>query len=364
VAQQANERWLEGDGEPGLVSVVTPVRDRAGLLVEAGASLLAQSYRPLEWVVVDDASAEDAEAALRASLGATRDGFALRWLRQERRGAAAARNRGLAAARGERVRFLDSDDLLERDLLAERSAALAREPGAQVAYGPWRALYSPPRGGLGPLQQRRPAPSEEAMLRGYLADSWYCPCNSYLFTRRAVAGVGSWDEELLRRQDADYLIRTLLSGAGFVHSAGGLALYRQHRAARIGQEELFRAHLEPQLLLARKCRRLLADQGRAGDFAAELARRVMRLEEDARLRGYREGVARCRAVAVELAQEVPGWSASPGWRRAPARLGKRLLGRPLRRLVGERAVAWARAALRDPLGTLADLGTSAPPQAR
>lgn len=105
-------------GRPA-VSVVIPTRDRAALLREAVASALRQSLPPAEVIVVDDGSTEDIPGALREF------GDAVRCLRQEGAGQSAARNRGAAAAAGEWIAMLDSDDLWEPEKL-ERQLTLHR----------------------------------------------------------------------------------------------------------------------------------------------------------------------------------------------------------------------------------------------
>lgn len=89
-----------------LVSVIIPAFNRADTIYRAIKSVLAQKYEELEIIVVDDASTDNTEEVVR--------GFQdkrVRYLRQsENRGAAAARNAGIEAARGEFAAFLDSDD--------------------------------------------------------------------------------------------------------------------------------------------------------------------------------------------------------------------------------------------------------------
>jgi len=103
-----------------LVSVIIPTCNRAALAPEAVASVLAQSFRDFELLVVDDAST-DATAAALAPFGSR-----IRLLRRESRGGvSAARNTGVAAARGEWLAFLDSDDLWLPEKLARQMAYLA-----------------------------------------------------------------------------------------------------------------------------------------------------------------------------------------------------------------------------------------------
>src|SRR5689334_9621809 len=103
-----------------LVSCVVPVYNGERYLAEALDSILAQTHRPLQAIVADDGST-DGTAAVAAAYG---DRVLV--LRQANAGPAAARNLGLAAARGEYVAFLDADDLwhprkLERQLARFRA---------------------------------------------------------------------------------------------------------------------------------------------------------------------------------------------------------------------------------------------------
>ena len=88
----------------GLVSVVMPAFDEERFIGEALRSVLAQTYRPVEVIVVDDGSS-DRTAGIAAEHG-------VRVLRLPRRGPAAARNAGLRAARGDYWVIFDADDLM------------------------------------------------------------------------------------------------------------------------------------------------------------------------------------------------------------------------------------------------------------
>lgn len=87
-----------------LVSVVIPTFNGARFLPQALESLLAQDYRPLEIIAVDDGSTDGTPGLLRAHGG-------VRCIHQPHRGVSAARNTGIGASRGRILAFLDSDDL-------------------------------------------------------------------------------------------------------------------------------------------------------------------------------------------------------------------------------------------------------------
>ncbi|HET6620675.1 MAG TPA: glycosyltransferase family A protein [Dongiaceae bacterium] len=111
-----------------LVSIVIPVFNRASACAEAVASCLAQSWRPLEIIVVDDGSTDDLATALH------RFGDAVHVIRKENGGVSSARNMGMAAARGDFVHFLDSDNLLRPEAVARKVAAFAAIADAELCY--------------------------------------------------------------------------------------------------------------------------------------------------------------------------------------------------------------------------------------
>ena len=106
-----------------LVSVIIPTYNRAALVQDAVASVLAQTYRDFELLVVDDGSTDGTLEALAAG------GGEIQVLRSPRRqGVSAARNLGITAARGEWLAFLDSDDLWLPEKLARQMAFMAAHP--------------------------------------------------------------------------------------------------------------------------------------------------------------------------------------------------------------------------------------------
>src|SRR5919108_3973964 len=110
---------------PVKVSVVIPTYNRGHVVGEAIDSALAQRHRHLEVIVVDDGSTDDTAERV----GRLRDARVI-YLRRPHAGVSAARNTGIAAATGDLVAFLDSDDLWKPDKVEAEIAALARYPSA------------------------------------------------------------------------------------------------------------------------------------------------------------------------------------------------------------------------------------------
>ncbi|HTR77150.1 MAG TPA: glycosyltransferase [Gemmatimonadaceae bacterium] len=120
--------------ETGLVSVVIPTHNRAGIVGRAIASALAQTYPTVEVVVVDDGSTDATEALVGAIPGRTT------YLYQANAGVAAARNAGIASSRGEFIAFLDSDDTWHAWKVEAQVAALRENPSAGLVWTDMRAV--------------------------------------------------------------------------------------------------------------------------------------------------------------------------------------------------------------------------------
>src|SRR6476620_5294431 len=119
----------------GLVSTIIPVHNRPLLLREAVASVLAQSYRPVEIIIVDDGSTDETGREAEKLAGAHSE---VRVIHRENGGAGAARETGRLAARGEFIQYLDSDDLLLPTKFELQIDGLRRFGDCAVSYGKTR----------------------------------------------------------------------------------------------------------------------------------------------------------------------------------------------------------------------------------
>lgn len=103
-----------------LVSVIIPTYNRAGLIGETIENVLQQTYTNIELIVVDDGSTDDTQSVLSSY------GDRIRWIAQENAGPAAARNRGIAIAKGEIIAFQDSDDAWHPTKITRQVSLLQR----------------------------------------------------------------------------------------------------------------------------------------------------------------------------------------------------------------------------------------------
>ena len=200
-----------------LVTIVTPSLDQARYLREAIDSVRAQTYAPIEHIVVDGGSVDETLDIL-----ATYDG--LRWFSERDRGQSHAVNKGFAKADGRFFGWLNADDAYEPNAVAEAVAAL-EESGAGLVYADVTRVnddrFNPRR--------IRSRPRFDMWTELNLGCGIYSP--AVFFTREAYEAVGGLDEALHMTMDYDLWLRI---GKRFpvVHVEAVWGIQRAHEAAK------------------------------------------------------------------------------------------------------------------------------------
>lgn len=222
----APSSWLSADYLPGLVSVIVPTYNRAHLLVETLASVRAQTWRSLEVVVVDDGSTDETLKVLEtlAPLGEERT---LRVISQPNSGVSAARNRGTRSAKGEFFIYLDSDDLLVPDAVAQFVEAL-RGSGADYCFA---SVDTVDKDGCRVPDAAR-WHSKPSAAGDLFTNLWLVHAACY--RRALVDRAGTWNESLPCCEDTEFNLRIKLSGRG-IHLPRVQGFYRMHGADQLTQ---------------------------------------------------------------------------------------------------------------------------------
>lgn len=177
------------------VSVVIPAYNRAHCVVEAVESVLGQTFRASEVLVIDDGSTD----ATREVLARYRD--RIRYIRQENAGPAAARNRGIRESRGEFVAFLDSDDLWRPNKLELQVGEFRRDDRMGIVSTNVVFLY-PDREVRTPFGEK----DTEAIRDGFL-DEFLMVTSSVMIRTECFGRVGLFDETLQYAEDLDLFYR-------------------------------------------------------------------------------------------------------------------------------------------------------------
>jgi glycosyltransferase involved in cell wall biosynthesis len=205
-----------------LVSVIIPAYNAANFLGETLDSVLAQTYKNLEIIVVDDGSTDTTPNLLESY------GDRIKVLHQTNAGQATARNTGARAAQGELLSFLDNDDLWDADKVTCQVALLRRFPDALAVYCDHRTIddqgYT--LSSSGALTHPRPSGN---ILRALLLGPCIITPGLVLLLRHAFDICGGFDETPLLRGHEDYALWLRLATQGaFIYSPETLVSYRRH----------------------------------------------------------------------------------------------------------------------------------------
>ena len=182
-----------------MITVVIPTYDRRDFLKAAIDSVLSQTYRDFELIVVDDGSTDNTIDLIRSY------GDSLVYLKQDNQGPSAARNRGIELSRGDLVAFLDSDDRWHPDKLLIQVEAMEEEPGYLISHT-GEVWYR--NGEL--LRQKK----KHEKLPGYIFERSLSMCmvsmSTVIARRELFDNIGYFDERLPCCEDYDLWLRASL----------------------------------------------------------------------------------------------------------------------------------------------------------
>ena len=229
------------------ISVIVPVYKGERFLADALDSVAAQTYAPLETIVVDDGSPDAS-----AEIAAARPG--VRLVRQSNQGVAAARNAGLAAARGELLAFLDQDDEWLPGKLARQVAHLLEHPDVAIVLTHMHHVLvedTPRPGWFRPDWLSEPQ-------QGFTPSVW-------LVRREAFELVGAFDTGYEVACDSDWLARAKDAGLRQAMLEDALVRWRVHGAnGTYDQETMRREMLSMVRSSAASQRRAMQEAGTSG----------------------------------------------------------------------------------------------------
>lgn len=203
-----------------MVSAIIPTHNRANLLPRAIGSVLKQTYKNIEIIVVDDGSCDRTEDVVREMMTCHQN---IRYLKHSTpKGACAARNYGIREARGEFVAGLDDDD----EWLPKRIEKLLgsfRDEFAYICSRDW-IIY--------PERTVQRAEKREITLDEMLYEN--VTGNQVLTRRERFLSVGGFDERLTSGQDYDMWLRLLKKyGSALMLPEPLQRVYRDHRGERV-----------------------------------------------------------------------------------------------------------------------------------
>jgi glycosyltransferase involved in cell wall biosynthesis len=181
-------------------SVIIPSYNRAHIVGQAILSVLNQTYQDFEIIIVDDGSTDNTESVVNNF-----NDFRIRYIRHEvNRGASAARNSGIWAARSECIGFLDSDDEWLTEKLAKQIFKLQSSEDKVALVYTGEILVE--NGVENPLKRKKRSISGNVFER-LLQSDFIGTCSSVMVRASAIKKIGGFDEQLISREDWDLWLR-------------------------------------------------------------------------------------------------------------------------------------------------------------
>jgi len=239
------------------VSVVVPCYNAEKWIARSIQSVLDQHNVNVEVIVIDDGSTDKSLEIIKSF------GGRVRWKTGPNQGACRARNCGMELASAEFIIFLDADDYIERDSLAEW---VTHGSDADLVFGP--SAYET-AGGRSFGKALSPVVNSQSIVRQWLQGQFIPSC-SVLWRRSFLSAMGGWDPGALRNQDGEVTLRGLLKGARVGVAQRGLGVYVEHQRAGRVSKRTGREILASQLSAFENLSALAQERGQIGthkDFA-------------------------------------------------------------------------------------------------
>ncbi len=210
---EANTR-RDGAAQDPLVSIVTPSMNQGRFLRRTIESVLNQTYRNIEYLVIDGGSSDESIEILESY------GDRLRWISEPDGGQTNAINKGFALARGRIRAYLNSDDMLLPDAVENAVAFLRQNPDCDMVYGEAAFIDEHDRE-IGRYN------TDEYSFERLMWDC--CVCQPAAFWRREIADrIGPFDERVHFAMDYEYWLRIDRAGGRIMHLRRLLAASRVH----------------------------------------------------------------------------------------------------------------------------------------
>ena len=220
--------WLTEDYIANLVSVIIPTYNREVYLLQAVKSVIDQTYRPIECIMVDDGSTDDSKTEVDKIVAHEDVSFSIRYIHQSNAGSQVARNTGTKASNGEFIQYLDSDDLLYPDKIKKQVDFLKNNADCDAVFGDWEK-------GLPGNKEFIEAYESQDMICQLLTDK-IIHTLAFLYRRKIVNKIGEWDVSIKRNQEIDFAVRGLLEGGVYKYQPQNCGLWRIHNEERIANK--------------------------------------------------------------------------------------------------------------------------------
>lgn len=187
-----------------LISVIVPVYNRQDILDISIKSITSQTYRPLELILVDNASTDNSLAVCNEIKNTKNDDtIKIIVLSENKPGANAARNKGIKFATGDYLYFFDSDDILYPGSLEIIYRQLFKNRFPETIAFPFVLKFSD--------NKKSKRPNRYSCSPACQLFDTVLPTHGFMFKRSLISKTGMWDKNLFRWQDMEFGFRILIN---------------------------------------------------------------------------------------------------------------------------------------------------------
>ncbi len=239
-----------------LVSILIPCYNSEQWLAETIKSALAQTWKNIEIIVVDDGSTDNSLTVAKSF-----NSPFIKVISQKNQGASAARNRALKEAQGDFIQYLDADDLLESNKIEIQLQTLQKNTNSNVVgSGEWARFYHKPQEALFIPQ----ALWQDLFPVDWLVLAWennlMMHPAAWLLPRKISDKAGSWNENLSLNDDGEYFSRVVLASEGVKFCQGAKSYYRSGNTGSLSGTKSLKARQSEFLSLSLGVNNLLAKE--------------------------------------------------------------------------------------------------------
>jgi glycosyltransferase involved in cell wall biosynthesis len=213
-----------------LVSIIISAFNAENYIAETLDAVLQQTYPNLEVIVVNDDSTDNT-----LSIAESYKSRGVLVFSQDKKGQDAALNLGYKHSKGEYIKFMDSDDLINPEMVELQVNAISTSSD-HIAYGEWARFYhnNPSNSNFESLDYwKNTDPIEFIIAR---PEGVMLQCGIILIPRHLIDKVGVWDERLVLYNDTEFFNRIILASKGVKFVKGARLYYRSGMASSISAQ--------------------------------------------------------------------------------------------------------------------------------
>lgn len=188
----------------GLVSIIIPTHNRGDLILETLESIINQTYKNIEIIVVDDHSTDHTERVIDSFIKKIKKNL-LYYIKSDKYGACAARNIGFSHAKGEYIQFFDDDDIMAINHISKKVNVMLLDK--EIDFVTCNFLYF--KSQIENIVGSKQIDNISHSIESHLLNMAF-PAPAYFFRRKSIIKLGLWDETCLKCQDIRYYHRLFL----------------------------------------------------------------------------------------------------------------------------------------------------------